>query len=226
MQQSTQNEADSDILLKQHTRLLTPLQYEKLRAAMISKEDKDTIEQLSVIGTPEAKKKIYKIQRYQIVCDMLLHTGLRAVEAMSLERSWYRPSRRCIEVPKGACKKIKCLFTERTVMLSLAGCDAVEKYLDYLDMGFHMMKRVTMRDTLRRYATTAGIGTDGITTKMFRKTIVSWLVACFPEKSNYIIVSMGHHQDVLVKHYLGIAFTREEMTIARTRYLEGWGVLV
>jgi integrase len=84
-------------------------------------------------------------------------------------------------------------------------------------------ERVSFGDTLKRYAITAGIGEQGIKPKMFRKTLVSWLVACFPEKSLYIQASMGHSEDTIVQNYLGLGFTKEEIEIMRTTYLKGWG---
>lgn len=172
-----------------------PSEYERLRAVMIPK--------------------------YQIVCDALLLTGMRPIEFRRMEKSWYRPARRCIELPKGACLKQKCQYNQRTVLLSLPGCEAMDHYFD---TGFKMPEKVSFRDTLRRYAEKSGIGVEGITGKMFRKTLDSWLVACYSQEYQSLLIaaSMGHDVETIRKHYLGIAFPAGEIDKAKV-YLNEWG---
>lgn len=197
-----------DIILKQDTRILFPADYEKLRAQM-----------------PEY---------YQIICDAMLLSGMRPIEFERFQPSWYRGSRRVIVLPKDSCLKQKCEFKERTIALSLAGCDAFDrlisaqvkfkgKMIPVLDM---RPKRSAFHAALRRYAILAGVGTEGITQKMFRKTLVSWLIASMPEKSVHIQSSMGHKQDTIVNNYLGLGFTREQIETMRVKYLNEWGALV
>ena len=201
----------TDIILKQGARILFPEDYEKLRAQM-----------------PEY---------YQIICDAMLLSGMRPVEMERFDPSWYRGSRRVLQLPKAACLKQKCKFKERTIRLSLAGCDAFDKLTTVkfkskrsqwreVSALVMMPKRVAFRDALIRYATLAGIGAEGMSPKMFRKTLVSWLVACFPEKSLYIQASMGHDGDTIVNNYLGLGFTREQIDRIRTGYLNDWGTMV
>jgi integrase len=198
----------TDIILKQGARILFPSDYEKLRARMP--------------------------QYYQIICDAALLSGMRPIELERFEPSWYRGSRRVIQLPTESCLKIKCQFKGRTISLSLAGCDAFDKLttsrvkfkgkeIPVLEM---LPKRVAFRDALIRYSRLAGIGTEGMNPKMFRKTLVSWLVACYPEKNLYIQSSMGHVGDTIVKNYLGLGFTRDDIEVMRTKYLNDWGVLV
>jgi integrase len=199
----------TDIILKQNTRVLFPTEYEKLREKM----------------------PLY----YQIICDAALLSGMRPIELERFEPSWYRGSRRVIVLPKGACLKEKCEFKERTITLSLAGCDAFDKFTTtlpsttkYNTIPVHRMlpKRVAFRDALLRYADAAGIGREGITPKMFRKTLVSWLVACYPERIVYIQSSMGHNQDTIVNNYMGLGFPKSEIDLMKSNYLNDWGVLV
>jgi integrase len=198
----------TDIILKQGARVLFPGDYEKLRAQM-----------------PEY---------YQIICDAMLLSGMRPVEFERFQPSWYRGSRRVIVLPKESCLKEKCKFKERTIRLSLAGCDAFDKLtstrvnykgkeIPVLEM---LPKRVAFRDALIRYSRLAGIGHEGMSPKMFRKTLVSWLVACYPEKSLYIQASMGHDGDTIVNNYLGLGFTRDDIEAIRTKYLNDWGEMV
>jgi len=198
----------TDIILKQGARVLFPSDYIKLREQM----------------------PIY----YQIICDASLLSGMRPIELSRFQPSWYRGSRRVIVLPKGACLKDKCEYKERTITLSLAGCDAFDrlvsekiKFKGKEIPAYEMIpKRVAFRDALIRYAKLAGIGTEGITPKMFRKTLVSWLIACYPEKSMYIQASMGHTSDTIVNNYLGLGFPRVEIDLMRNVYLNEWGTLV
>jgi integrase len=172
---------------------------------------------------------------YQIICDAALLSGLRPdCELQRFDPAWYSGSRRRISLPDGACLKDMCKFKNRQVILSLAGCDAMDKLVKTtvkfkrkdVPVLSRLPKRVAFRDALIRYAKSAGIGTEGITPKMFRKTLVSWLVACYPDKSLYIQASMGHDADTIVENYLGIGFTKDEIELIKTKYLNEWGSLV
>lgn len=195
----------SDIILKQGARILFPGDYQKLRERMP--------------------------RYYQLICDAMLLSGMRPVEFSRFDPSWYRASRRVIQLPDGACLKQRCKYKNRTIHLSLAGCDAFDKLVSekvkYKGKEIfayeRLPKRVAFLEALRRYATLAGIGTDGINPKMFRKTLVSWLIALFPEKQAYIQSSMGHDGDTIVNNYLGLGFTREQTESIRENYLNQWG---
>jgi integrase len=171
---------------------------------------------------------------YQLICDAFLLSGMRPVEMQRFKPDWYRASRRVIQLPEGACLKQRCKYKERTIKLSLAGCDAFDKLVSEKVkhkgkeiFAYEMMpQRVAFRDALIRYATLAGIGSKGINPKMFRKTLVSWLIACYPERQAYIQASMGHDGDTIVNNYLGMVFTREQMDGMRGKYLNEWGVVV
>lgn len=215
----TINQVNQDILLVQGTRVLRPSEWEKLRNGMLTDYQRGLVR--GYISAGDVAKSA-QMERYQIVCDMLMHTGMRIVEAKELKPEWYRPARRVIVIPKSAIRKKKCLYTERTVMLSLPGCDAVDRYLKS-GLAWPTNKS-GFRAALIRYAIKAGISPTGITTKMFRKTIVSWLMACYPERALYVAASMGHDIPTLQKHYLGLGWERAEVEKMR-EYLKEWGVL-
>jgi integrase len=71
-------------------------------------------------------------------------------------------------------------------------------------------------------AASKSIGTEGITPKMFRKTLVSWLIKCMPEKAFEISASMGHDLNTMRGHYVGIAFERKDVEDMRV-FLKSWG---
>ena len=211
----------TDPIIKQNTRIFTPSEYEKLRAAMDA-------------------------PHYPLICDCLLLSGMRPVEFSRFQPDWYKASRRVVKLPKGACLKERCEFNERTINLSLPGCDAFDRLVStkFKRKGKEVYAyeiypgKVSFNETLSRYAITADLpeatitlrdgtqytGPDaGVTPKAFRKTLVSWLIACFPEKSLYISSSMGHTAETIVRNYLGLGFTREEIETMRSKYLVSWG---
>ena len=198
----------TDIILKQDTRILFPSDYESMREHMP--------------------------RYYQLICDVNLLTGFRPVELSRFNPAWYRASRRVIQLPDDACKKERCKYKERAIRLSLPGCDAMDKFVSEKVkhkkkevFAYEMIpQRTAFGDALKRYANLAGIGDEGIVPKMFRKTLVSWLIACYPEKQIYIQSSMGHDGETIVNNYLGLGFTKEQMDTMRNKYLNDWGVVV
>jgi hypothetical protein len=182
------------IIMRQRTRILTPREYILLRR------------ELNPV--------------YQVICDCLLHTGMRVEELWEFVQNphWYHASARVIDMPIGSIKKEKCLHKERSVKLSIDGCNAVEVLISIKPK---KISRQSMHEVLQAAATRAGIGVKGITSKMFRKTSLSWLVAVFPEKAMYVASHAGHTVDILQEHYLGIAFTREDVAYMRN-FFRGW----
>ncbi len=158
---------------------------------------------------------------YVIICMVLLHTGMRVTEFWDFVNhpSWYKPSRHCISLPKGAIKKARCVYKERDILLTEEGCKCVETLLGMSNI--NEVSRTAMRDALR-LAATKSIGTEGVSPKMFRKTAVSWLVKCFPDKHLYIASSVGHTLETMKRDYLGIAFKKEDVVPMR-EFFKGWG---
>lgn len=208
-----------DIITVNGIRVMRPSEWELLHNAMITDKQRELVKEALAEGNIA---KANQIQRYQIICSALLFSGMRIVELQAIQRDWYRPARHVIVIPKSAIKKKKCLFTERTVMLSLPGCDAIERYLN-ANLKWPANK-TGFRAALIRYAIKAGISRKGITTKMFRKTCVSWLMACYPERELYISASMGHDIPTLRRHYLALGWERTEVESMR-KLLDGFGVL-
>ena len=211
--------APQDIITIGGIRVLRPSEWELLRKAMLTVDQRTLVDEALAAGDIA---KANHIQRYQIICDVMLYTGMRIVEIQAMQKNWFRPARRVIVIPKSAIKKKKCLFTERTVMLSLSGCDAVERY--FAANIEWPTNKAGFRSALIRYAIKAGISPIGITTKMFRKTAVSWLMACYHEKELYISASMGHDIPTMRKHYLSLGWERIEVEKMRG-YENQWGIV-
>lgn len=184
-------------IIKNDTRVLTPFEYEKLR------------EQLNPV--------------YQAICDVLLHTGMRMPEFWELVRhpEWYDAKRRCIELPTKAIRKTKTVFTYRQVNLNVAGCEAVEHLFK---INPRKVSRQTMTMALCLAARKAQLPEldKGIAPKMFRKTIVSWLMKCYPERMFEISGSAGHTLNVMQHHYSNLSFARQDIEDIR-KFVKGWG---
>jgi integrase len=188
-------------IVKQDTRVLTPKWYNKMR------------EHLS--------------PKYNAICDVLLHTGMRMPEFIKFTQhpEWYDARRRCIELPKTAIRKKKTIYKTRQVNLTLDGCKAVEHLQKLMNDNMSIPTRQSMQGVLENAAKNAGLpdGTKGICPKMYRKTIVSWLMAAFPEWGFKIANNMGHSLDVMNEHYTNLSFAKEDMDDIK-KFLKGWGM--
>jgi|WetSurMetagenome_2_1015567.scaffolds.fasta_scaffold371860_2 hypothetical protein len=182
-------------IIKQRTRILTPYLYSQFR------------EQLN--------------DTYKAVSDVLLYTGMRAEEFWEFinHPEWYDPKRRCIDMPIGSIKKVKCLHKERSVVLNDAGCKAVEFVLH---MKPKKIERQDMWITYKGAAERSGIGPQGITTKMFRKSLISWLAVIYPDKMFKIASSAGHSLETMRLHYSNLQFEARDLREMQ-EFLKGWG---
>lgn len=157
---------------------------------------------------------------YAIIVMVLIHTGMRIEEFWDFvdHPNWYKASRHCISLPKGAIKKVRCVYKERDIILTENGCKAVET-LQGLDLT--RVSRTAMRDALI-LAASKSIGIQGVCPKMCRKTAISWLVRGHQDKAMYICSSAGHTLETMRINYLGIAFSKEDIEAMKI-FFEGWG---
>jgi integrase len=82
--------------------------------------------------------------------------------------------------------------------------------------------RSSTNEAFKRAAKKAGISERGIVPKMFRKTLISWLVACYSDKHILIAMHAGHTVEVMQKNYLTIVFAKNDVEDMRS-FLRGWG---
>lgn len=199
--------------------------------------DKPIIKQDTLILTPSYwyLMREHLGANYQIICDVLLNTGMRIEEFWEFinhtykeqdgryGNHWYSATRRCIDLPESAIGKARCTIKQRTILLSPEGVRAVETLIA-ANGSIKYIDRSNFRKVLINAAINAGMGgIVGIKPKMFRKTLVSWLMACVPEKEPYILVSIGHCQEIQHRHYLAMGFARKDVEDMR-KFLNGWGV--
>lgn len=178
-------------ITRKGTRILRPEEYEKLRD---------------------------ELKRYQrIQLDALLLTGMRYVEAKRLQKNpdWFDGE--FINIPEEGSRKKEMKFRERTIRLSYLGQRVIEDFLNTKPLphnnGFNQ--------NLKRWSEKAGIGTEGMTAKVTRKTWVSWLVTSFPEYREEVYLSLGHSRITAMKHYLGLPFTDRDKE-GMKKWVNGW----
>lgn len=159
---------------------------------------------------------------YKIRTRFLLQTGLRISEARYVDqhRECFRKENAAIFLPKveGIGKK-RATVQNRAVLLSPAGILAVE---DFFEKNVGLPSYPAMEKAISLAAKEADFDTRYITTKMYRKTILSWLMACFPEQEAKILYSMGHTAQTSRAHYLAFGFRKDDIADMR-RELQHWG---
>src|SRR5690606_965642 len=116
------------------------------------------------------------------------------------------------------------IYKTRQVTLTLEGCYAVDHFFKMLKDNMRIPTRQAMLGTLCRAAVEANLpeGDKGICPKMFRKTLVSWLMKAMPEKMFEIAANMGHTLAVMQTNYTNLSFAREDLEDIR-KFLKGWG---
>ena len=159
---------------------------------------------------------------YKIRTRLLLHTGMRIAEAKWLDqhRDCFRKDNGIILLPKvEEIGKKACKITNRTVLLSYAGVKSIE---DFFEKNVHFPSYQAMERALKLAATESNIDPKYINPKMYRKTMISWLMACYPEKEAFITNSAGHTIVTMRGHYLGSGFKKDDLKEIKAIF-EGWG---
>lgn len=188
----------TDIIVKNGSRILVPHEYDKMR------------EQLQV--------------KHRVICDALLHSHMRPEEFRRFAKhsEWFSSPRKCIDLPKGAILKIEAKQKERSCVLSNTGVMAIERFADAMNAGGRVPTRHALMGDMKRAAERAGLDPTGISPKCLRKSMISWLIAAYPEKGIWIATSAGHDVNTMQQHYLGIGFANRDIIDMKER-LVGWG---
>jgi integrase len=195
-----------------------------------------------IFSCPEEYQKFREQlnDQYRKMCDAALYSGLRPIELRRLWKhpEWFDKTRRLINLPKGSINKKKAPQW-RSVMLTLEGAVAIERFLALeLDERPIMVrtkngpKKISLvgptdsawHQALTLAAEKAGLdgGSLGVCPKGFRKTCLSWIVSAHENMMPRISKSMGHDLNTMVKHYLGIGFTKAESE-SIAKWAAGWG---
>lgn len=176
-------------------RILTPKEYEALKAAI----PKD---------------------QHKTILDILLITGMRYAELLRLydNPAWYNEKRNIIHLPEEAQKKHKRRQLERTI-------HPLPSMFNYLLKDFWQVRKPPLESTwnknLQRWAISAGINPYGLSVKSSRKTLESWLIASGAIEST-VCLRQGHDSLTSMRHYQGLAFSDDELRDIK-KQLTAWG---
>ncbi len=179
-------EKDSEALhfYVKDVRILTPKEYEALKATIPKDQHKTTL-------------------------DILLITGMRYAELLRLydNPAWYNEKRNIIHLPEEAQKKHKRRQLERTI-------HPLPSMFNYLLKDFWQARKPPLESTwnknLQRWAMSAGINPYGLSVKSSRKTLESWLIASGVVEST-VCLRQGHDSLTSMRHYQGLAFSDDEL---------------
>jgi len=190
---------DSNVLhlYVKDVRILTPKEYEALKAAIPS-------------------------ERHKTMFEILLITGLRYEEFLRLynNRVWYNETRNIIHLPEEAQLKSKRAQRERTVHPLPFG---FSYFMRAFWAGTKPPLEATWNKNMQRWAITAGLNPYGMSVKTTRKTIESWQIAAGIAEST-VCLRAGHNSVTSMNHYQGLAFSEDELRDIRKKLTE-WGIL-
>ena len=178
-------------------RILTPAEYNKLRA-------------------------VIPMDRHKTLLDILLITGMRYIEVQRLwnNKSWYIEKENIIHLPEEAQRKHRRTQLERTI-------HPLPSMFSYIMKEFFAARKppvesVWNRD-LRKWAERAGINPYGTSAKTTRKTIESWMIKAGVLEST-VCLRQGHDSLTSMRHYQGLAFSENDIRDIQ-KQLSEWGIL-
>jgi integrase len=174
--------------------------------------------------TPKEKNLIWEHLNpaYKIRGDLLVYTSMRIAEAMHFAKhpEYFRKDNCAIFLPiVPGLGKARCTIKQRTITLSNNGVRAVEEFFNH-KVGFAAYQN--MESAFILAAKKADFDTSFITTKMLRKTGVSWHMAAFPNQQSQISRMAGHDVKTMNDHYLVDGFRKEDKKDMADE-LKGWG---
>lgn len=174
----------------------------------------------SRILRPEEFEKIRAVAKpyQQLWLDALLTTGMRYEELILFQKNATWLDKSFIHLPNEANRKKKVL-RQRSVRLSRWGQTIIPLFLSNSKP---LPNRAGIRNDLLTWARQAGIPTEGISSKMFRKTWESWITIKYPTVNpKIILLSQGHNDFVALNYYLSVPFTEEDK-IGMSKYTDGY----
>ncbi len=163
--------------------------------------------------------------------DLMLYTGLRLSEVRQMvdNPAIFDEKRKMITITSS---KKEARQKTRNVHLCDNGIMAVKAFLNLKEKKIPSSPSA-WQINLIRWCRSARIeplpGKDprdtsnifGITVRTTRKTLESWLLTAYPERSVYVALSQGHTVLVQLQHYLNLSYTGEEREEIREQ-VSGW----
>jgi integrase len=159
---------------------------------------------------------------YQIRGDFFLYTGMRIAESYHVAEhpEYFRKENAAIFLPHvdGLGKK-RCTVKQRVITLNAKGVAAVE---EFFSKKVGLAAYQNMGAAFKLAAKKADFDTSLIKTKMFRKTIISWLMTVYPNQQSQISRFAGHDAHTMDNYYLASGWRKEDKQ-AMAAELAGWG---
>jgi integrase len=159
---------------------------------------------------------------YPLRFEFLLHSAMRISEAdyVTNHPECFREENGAIFLPRvEGMGKVKSKIKSRQIILSTPGVAIVK---EYLDKKINLLAYQNMEQVFKRAARDADFDPKYITTKCLRKSMVSWLMAVYPERQSQISFSAGHDYNTMRVHYLTYGWRKEDIADMRN-YVKGWG---
>ncbi len=174
-------------------RILTPYDYD----LFVSKVDKDYL---------------------RTIFNIAFWTGMRYIEVQRLynNSSWVLKERKTIYLPREAQKKVKRTTPERYIPIP----PQINGELAYFFKNQKPPHIKVWNDNLKRWAVNAEMDIKGISPKMTRASIESWMYQAEIETGK-ICQRQGHDRLTSLNHYMAIPFTEAEKIEIKKR-LSGW----
>jgi len=152
------------------------------------------------------------------IFNLCFWSGMRYIEVQRLydHPEWVLKERKNIYLPREAQQKVKRLAPERYVPIP----PQITGELAYF---FKNMKPPVLKvwnDNLKRWAIKSGFDVMGISPKMTRASIESWMYQAGIETGK-ICQRQGHDKLTSLNHYMAIPFTEAEQIEIKKR-LAGW----
>jgi len=161
--------------------------------------------------------------------DLLLYTGLRLSEVKQIvdNPAIFDEKRKIITITSS---KKEATQKTRNVHLCDNGITAVKAFIQNPQIP---SSPSAWQMNLIRWCKSARIeplaGKDpldtgnifGITVRTTRKTLESWLLTAYPDRSVYVALSQGHTVLVQLQHYLNLSYTEEERAEIK-ELVKGW----
>lgn len=170
----------------------------------------------------QSLKAVISMESHKTVLDILLITGMRYAEMLRLyeNKAWYNEKRNIIHLPEEAQRKHKRKQLERTIHPLPYGFDYI---LKAFWAGRKPPLEATWNKNLQRWAKEAKINPYGLSVKTTRKTIESWSIAAGILEST-VCLRQGHDSLTSMRHYQGLAFADDELRDIK-KQLTAWGLL-
>jgi integrase len=176
-------------------RVLTPKEYQALKAQILK-------------------------ESHKTILDILIITGMRYTELLRLydNPNWYDEKNNSIHLPEETRKKHKRRQLERTIHPLPAFNNMIKDFLQARKPPLE----ATWNKNMQRWAMYAGINPYGLSVKTTRKTIESWCIAAGVLEST-ICLRHGHASLTSMRQYQGLEFSEDELRDIK-KQLTSWNL--